>query len=307
MPELPEVEVVRRRIEGYLAGKTILEVSDFQGRFALPPLSGKRIERISRHGKCLFFEFSTQDALFVHLGMTGKLLLSETRTPLPHQHLVFSLSAGIFLSFCDQRKFGKIRYFTAQEKEDFLHSLGIDPFSRLTPLSGWRNYSPAKSASRIFSLTSAKSPALGIFIQAESSSRAASIPNGNSPPSLWKKSTASSMRSPPSLKKRFAARERPSGILPAPMGAPAPSRIAWRYTGGQENPACAAETQSSGKSSVLAVPIFAPTASDKEVIFFASVGPEDVKKWKSELLLPSIPSTILLSGSPRSSPRCSAS
>jgi formamidopyrimidine-DNA glycosylase len=129
MPELPEVEVVRRRIEGYLAGKTILEVSDFQGRFALLPLSGKRIERISRHGKCLFFEFSTQDALFVHLGMTGKLLLSETRTPLPHQHLVFSLSAGIFLSFCDQRKFGKIRYFPAQEKEDFLHSLGIDPFS----------------------------------------------------------------------------------------------------------------------------------------------------------------------------------
>ena len=129
MPELPEVEAVRRSIEGSIAGTTILEVSDLRGRFALPSLSGKRIERVFRHGKCLFLDFTTEDALFVHLGMTGKLLLSESQIPFPHRHLVFSLSSGIFLSFCDQRKFGKVRYLTAQEKEDFLRTLGVDPFS----------------------------------------------------------------------------------------------------------------------------------------------------------------------------------
>lgn len=47
----------------------------------------------------------------------------------PHQHLVFSLSSGVFLSFCDQRKFGTVQYMTRWEKENFLVRLGVDPFS----------------------------------------------------------------------------------------------------------------------------------------------------------------------------------
>ncbi|NSW76818.1 MAG: bifunctional DNA-formamidopyrimidine glycosylase/DNA-(apurinic or apyrimidinic site) lyase [Candidatus Atribacteria bacterium] len=129
MPELPEVEVVRRSIAPYLEGTTVLEVFDIGSRFALPSLSGRAIKRVFRHGKCLFFEFFENDALFVHLGMTGKFLLSETRISFPHQHLIFYLSSGVFLSFCDQRKFGKIKYLTRKEKENFLATLGIDPFS----------------------------------------------------------------------------------------------------------------------------------------------------------------------------------
>lgn len=129
MPELPEVEVVRRSIAPYFEGATILEVFDVGGRFALPSLSGRAIKQVFRHGKCLFFEFFGNDVLFVHLGMTGKFLLSKAQVSFPHQHLIFYLSSGVFLSFCDQRKFGKVKYLTRKEKENFLTTLGIDPFS----------------------------------------------------------------------------------------------------------------------------------------------------------------------------------
>lgn len=129
MPELPEVEVIRRFVSPYLEGAIILETFDVGGHFPLPPLVGQAIKRVFRRGKCLFFEFFENDALFVHLGMTGKLLLSETRVTFPHQRLVFYLSSGVFFSFCDQRKFGKIKYMTQQEKENCLTNLGIDPFS----------------------------------------------------------------------------------------------------------------------------------------------------------------------------------
>lgn len=129
MPELPEVETIRRHLQEYVEGAIILEVQDLGNRFHLPSLSGRKISRLFRHGKCLFFEFPEKDALFVHLGMTGKLLLTEKNEAFPHQHLIVRLSSGVFLSFSDQRKFGKVRYLTEEEKQMHIQNLGIDPLS----------------------------------------------------------------------------------------------------------------------------------------------------------------------------------
>ncbi|MGC8777274.1 MAG: DNA-formamidopyrimidine glycosylase [Candidatus Caldatribacteriaceae bacterium] len=129
MPELPEVETIRTRLQEYVEGATILSIEDPEGRFALPAIVRRRVERLFRHGKCLFFEFPKKDALLIHLGMTGKLLLSVTRETFPYQRLIFHFTSGLFLSFCDQRRFGRVKYLTAGEKQVFLGTLGIDPFS----------------------------------------------------------------------------------------------------------------------------------------------------------------------------------
>ncbi len=130
MPELPEVEVVRRSLIGFVEGFSILAIEEHTPHFPLSQgILSQRIERFSRHGKWLFWEFSAQDALAIHLGMTGRLLVRAHRTSFPHEHLSFFFSSGYWISFCDQRRFGEIRYLLKREKDTLLLRLGIDPFS----------------------------------------------------------------------------------------------------------------------------------------------------------------------------------
>jgi formamidopyrimidine-DNA glycosylase len=117
MPELPEVEVVRRGLEGLVVGDIIDSVrvfhprsvrrhvagaADFEG-----VLEGQRITRVDRRGKYLWFALDSGDALLGHLGMSGQLLVKEPTTP-PESHLrvVLELSSGRQLRFVDQRTFG---------------------------------------------------------------------------------------------------------------------------------------------------------------------------------------------------------
>lgn len=130
MPELPEVEVIRRSIQKFVEGKTIIAVIDSKKHTIFPELWGQKVDRVFRHGKCLFFLFPEKDALFIHLGMTGKLLVEKSFQTFPHHHLAFQFSSDFFLIFCDQRRFGKVKYLTLQEKVQLLNNLGIDPFSK---------------------------------------------------------------------------------------------------------------------------------------------------------------------------------
>lgn len=143
MPELPEVEVIRRGLAPRLLKRRFLKVrlGEKRLRQASPPqelarwLPGRRIEKIRRRGKYLVFHLEGGVTLVVHLGMTGRLLLGNPPPPLPHVHLVFTLEGGVTLSFQDVRRFGQILVFPPGEPLALLDQVGREPFSlRVTPV-----------------------------------------------------------------------------------------------------------------------------------------------------------------------------
>jgi formamidopyrimidine-DNA glycosylase len=117
MPELPEVETIRRDLEPRLAGRRIARVEIALDRVPVlegideatfrEGLVGARIEGLDRRGKFLIFELDTGARLIVHLRMTGKLLLDGA--PLVgHLRATFTLDDGTTLRFTDMRKFGRL-------------------------------------------------------------------------------------------------------------------------------------------------------------------------------------------------------
>jgi formamidopyrimidine-DNA glycosylase len=113
VPELPEVETVVRTVAPHLAGRRILS-AEFTSRFVTPGnraklsenLAGRRIETVRRRGKFILVELD-QGVLSIHLGMTGRLLISGNRAE--HTHAVFTLDDGLLL-YNDPRQFGKIEW-----------------------------------------------------------------------------------------------------------------------------------------------------------------------------------------------------
>ncbi|HEX5143455.1 MAG TPA: bifunctional DNA-formamidopyrimidine glycosylase/DNA-(apurinic or apyrimidinic site) lyase [Mycobacterium sp.] len=115
MPELPEVEVVRRGLQEHVAGRTITAVRVVHPRAVrrhvagagdlTARLLGTRIEGTGRRGKYLWLRLDSGEALVVHLGMSGQMLLG----PVPredHVRIAALLDDGTALSFVDQRTFG---------------------------------------------------------------------------------------------------------------------------------------------------------------------------------------------------------
>ena len=113
MPELPEVETIRRRLAPVVEGRriTALQVTDARWCSPLPPdelaaaVDGRLIERLSRRGKYLVWELEDDIALLVHLRMTGTLLYDADPAE-PYQRVVFTLDDGHDVRFCDPRRFG---------------------------------------------------------------------------------------------------------------------------------------------------------------------------------------------------------
>jgi formamidopyrimidine-DNA glycosylase len=129
MPELPEVETVANGVHARIHGQTIRSVwtSNKPQTFKSPPdeiieaLTGSLIERVHRVGKTIVLDLSRKDLsrkkkpaqFLVHLGMTGRLLVSTPDTPIPpHTHAILTLSGGPHgikeLRFVDPRRFGRL-------------------------------------------------------------------------------------------------------------------------------------------------------------------------------------------------------
>ena len=118
MPELPEVETVRRGLEPFLAGRTIAGVSLLHARPVrrhpggpedfVATLPGRRFGVPRRRGKYLWLPFDDGDALLAHLGMSGQFRLNApTDAPLPNTRLVLRFTDGApEVRFVDQRMFG---------------------------------------------------------------------------------------------------------------------------------------------------------------------------------------------------------
>ena len=122
MPELPEVETVANGVDARVRGQRIKQVwtSGKPQTFKSPEpeivevLTGARIVRVRRVGKTIVMDLSrSKDAspaqFLVHLGMTGRLLVSQSEVALPpHTHAVLSLTDGREVRFVDPRRFGRL-------------------------------------------------------------------------------------------------------------------------------------------------------------------------------------------------------
>lgn len=116
MPELPEIETIRRGLEPFLVGVTIerVVVRESRLRVAVPAdlsgcLAGEQILAVSRRAKYLLIQCSADLTLIIHLGMTGSLRLLPASTPAArHDHVDFQLSGGNLLRLHDPRRFGAI-------------------------------------------------------------------------------------------------------------------------------------------------------------------------------------------------------
>src|SRR5215813_13710133 len=118
MPELPEVETVRRMLEAHVVGRTVRAVSlsalalrEPVSRGLRRSLEGRTIRGVSRLGKFLIFELEGGASLLSHLGMSGRWLFSDAARdePLPHVHARIAFADGSRLRFQDPRRFGLLR------------------------------------------------------------------------------------------------------------------------------------------------------------------------------------------------------
>jgi formamidopyrimidine-DNA glycosylase len=143
MPELPEVEVIRRGLAPQLLGRRFLGVvvGEKRLRQESPPedlkawVSGRRLLLLKRRGKYLVFHLEGGVNLLIHLGMTGRLLLTPAPSPPRlHVHLIFQMEGGLELVYQDLRRFGQVLVFPPGAAVAPLAQVGREPFSpQVTP------------------------------------------------------------------------------------------------------------------------------------------------------------------------------
>lgn len=139
MPELPEVETIRRQLAPHLEGKTIVSVRILDPRWTRPEsplrvqrvLRGRRVLGVERSGKYLVWELSGEVFLLAHLRMTGTLLFDPAVEP-SHTRVRFELDGGHRLLYVDPRRFGTGHVVSgAAARDAYLHErIGVEP---LTP------------------------------------------------------------------------------------------------------------------------------------------------------------------------------
>jgi formamidopyrimidine-DNA glycosylase len=137
VPELPEVETVRRGVEPHVVGRRIQDtvVRETRLRWPVPRefatfVRGRTIRAVDRRGKYLIFDLGG-DRFIVHLGMSGRLyVLEHAVPPRRHDHVDLLLSDGGLLRFHDPRRFGAILPWPSADAEHILLArLGPEPFS----------------------------------------------------------------------------------------------------------------------------------------------------------------------------------
>ena len=138
MPELPEVETVmrglRERLEGHVIVHAITHRPDL--RWPLPEglqsrLTGARVASFRRRGKYILMRLDGGDSVLLHLGMSGRIVLTPLRPnqPTPHEHLVLETDDGWRMGFVDPRRFGSVDLVPTprEDAHRLLAELGPEP------------------------------------------------------------------------------------------------------------------------------------------------------------------------------------
>ena len=139
MPELPEVEAVRRELapvlEGAHVSRVVLRRSNLRRPFPIEferRIAGATVRRLTRRAKYLLAELSSNDTLIMHLGMSGSFRVEPAdHTPEPHDHVIFELSSGRTVVFNDPRRFGVMDLVPSAGAAEWpaLADLGPEPLS----------------------------------------------------------------------------------------------------------------------------------------------------------------------------------
>jgi len=137
MPELPEVETVRRGLALKMSGRHIIkaELRRQDLRRPFPPmlartLTGARIGKLARRGKYILIELDDNGTLLLHLGMSGRITAGPADLPhAPHDHVVLTLDDGTVVRFNDARRFGLLDYMRRGEEaaHPLLAGMGPEP------------------------------------------------------------------------------------------------------------------------------------------------------------------------------------
>jgi formamidopyrimidine-DNA glycosylase len=137
MPELPEVETVRRGLALKMTGRRIVraELRRQDLRRPFPPmlartLTGAKIGALARRGKYLLIELDDSGTLLLHLGMSGRITAGPADTPhAPHDHVILTLDDGTVVRFNDARRFGLLDYMRRGEESahPLLAGMGPEP------------------------------------------------------------------------------------------------------------------------------------------------------------------------------------
>jgi formamidopyrimidine-DNA glycosylase len=146
MPELPEVETVRRGLAPAMEGERFAKVEVRRGdlRWPLPKdfakrLEGERVEGLGRRAKYLTADLSSGEVLLMHLGMSGSFRVGKDAKPgvyyhersksTTHDHIVFHMSNGATITFNDPRRFGSMKLVRRDKLDDepLLRALGPEP------------------------------------------------------------------------------------------------------------------------------------------------------------------------------------
>lgn len=140
MPELPEVELVRRELRRAMEGARFEAVLTNRRnlRTAFPPdfaarLEGRTVRSLQRRGKYLLATLSSDEILVMHLGMSGSFRMHDDPAASDrHDHVVFRMSSGATIVFNDPRRFGFMNLISREQLGDRrgLGALGPEPLSR---------------------------------------------------------------------------------------------------------------------------------------------------------------------------------
>ncbi len=138
MPELPEVETVRRGLAARLEGRILTAVEQRRERLRLPlpdnfsgRLTGRRVTHLGRRGKYLLIAMDDDQVLIVHLGMSGRMFIQDAPFPAAakHDHVLLTTDEPCRVTFNDARRFGFMALAPAARVESFpgIRNLGPEP------------------------------------------------------------------------------------------------------------------------------------------------------------------------------------
>jgi formamidopyrimidine-DNA glycosylase len=152
MPELPEVQTIVTALSGRIVGRTIARAALLRTDIITPVginfpkfVTGRRIMGVTRRGKRIIIRLDSLDQFYVHLGMTGRLTLTEGEIE-SHTHLIITFDSGLQMRFRDPRRFGGI-FWLGKDSPD--KDLGPEPLTlRVRELAAQlaRTGRPIKSA-----------------------------------------------------------------------------------------------------------------------------------------------------------------
>ena len=144
MPELPEVEVIKRGLALHLPGRKVIGINAGNKKLRLPLprknlkefIQGAQIQAVDRRAKFLLITMANGAILIIHLGMTGRLVISPACSPRgKHDHIRLQLDNDMQLRFNDIRRFGSIQVIPPGKGLDntMLSHIGPEPFGDFVP------------------------------------------------------------------------------------------------------------------------------------------------------------------------------